>query len=102
MLAEISIIPIGEGVSISSHVARMANIIDESGLDYKINPMATVIEGDFDEIMRLVKKCHETIMKEADRVLINMIIDDRRDKTSPRLNKKLESVEQKAGKTLKK
>ncbi|MGB2599733.1 MAG: MTH1187 family thiamine-binding protein [Candidatus Omnitrophota bacterium] len=102
MLAEISIIPVGEGVSISSHVARMANIIDESGLDYKINPMATVIEGDFDEVMRLVKKCHETIMEEAERVIINVVIDDRRDKTAPRLDKKLESVEQKAGKTLKK
>ena len=51
MLAEISIIPIGEGVSISSYVARTANIIDESGLDYRINPMATVVEGEFDQIM---------------------------------------------------
>jgi uncharacterized protein (TIGR00106 family) len=102
MLAEISIIPVGEGVSISSHVARIANIIDESGLDYKINPMATVIEGDFDEIIGLMKKCHETIMEEADRVIINVAIDDRRDKTAPRLDKKLESVEQKAGRALKK
>ncbi len=102
MLAELSIIPIGEGVSISSYVARTAKIIDESGLDYKINPMATVVEGGYDEIMSLVKKCHQAVMEEADRVIIDISIDDRKDKTSPRLDKKLESVEQKAGITLKK
>ena len=102
MLAEISIIPIGEGVSISGYVARTAKIIDESGLDYKINPMATVVEGGYDEIMSLIKKCHQTVMEEADRVVIDISIDDRKDKTSPRLDKKLESVEQKAGITLKK
>ena len=102
MLAEISIIPVGSGVSISGHVAKTVKIIDESGLDYRINPMATVVEGEFEEIMALIKKCHGAVMEETDRVIINVLFDDRKDKKPPRLDKKLESVEAKVGKTLKK
>jgi uncharacterized protein (TIGR00106 family) len=102
MLAEFSIIPVGDGVSISAHVAKAAKIIDESGLDYRINSMATVVEGEMDEIFKLIKKCREAIMKDVQRVLINITIDDRKDRKPPRLDKKLASVEEKAGKSLRK
>jgi uncharacterized protein (TIGR00106 family) len=102
MLAEMSIIPIGKDVSISKYVAEVAEIIDKSGLDYRINPMGTVVEGSFDEIMSLLKKCHDTIMGDVDRVIINVSMDDRKDRKPPRLDKKIESVEQKVGHPLKK
>ena len=102
MLAEFSVIPIGTGISGSSHVAKEAKIIDESGLDYRINPMATVVEGEIDEILDLIKKCHQAVMEDAKRVLINVVMDDRKDRKPPRLDKKVASVEEKAGKTLKK
>ena len=102
MLAEFSIIPVGEGVSISPYVAKTAKIIDESGLDYKINPMATVVEGSIDEILDLVKKCHNSVMEDAQRVFITVEMDDRKDKAPSRMDKKVTSVEEKVGKTLKK
>ena len=102
MLAEFSVIPIGAGVSVSSHVAKAAKIIDESGLDYRINPMATVVEGEIDEILDLIKKCHQAVMEDAERVLINVVMDDRKDRKPPRLDKKVASVEEKVGKSLKK
>ena len=102
MLAEFSVIPIGTGVSVSSHVAKAAKIIDESGLDYRINPMATVVEGEIDEVLDLIKKCHQVVMEDAERVLINVVMDDRKDRKPPRLDKKVASVEEKVGKTLKK
>ncbi len=102
MLAEMSIIPIGKDVSISKYVAEVAEIIDKSGLDYRINPMGTVVEGSFDDIMGLLKKCHDTIMGDVDRVMINVSMDDRRDRKPPRLDKKIASVEQKVGHSLKK
>ncbi len=102
MLAEFSIIPVGSDVSISKYVAIAAKIIDESGLDYRINPMATVVEGDADEVFALIRKCHEAVMKEAARVVIWISIDDRKDKKAPRIEKKLRSVEEKVGKILKK
>lgn len=102
MLAEISIIPVGKDVSISGYVAEVAEIIDKSGLDYRINPMGTVIEGSFDEIMGLLKQCHDIVMKDVDRVIITLSMDDRKDKVPPRLDKKVESVEKKLGHSLKK
>ncbi len=102
MLAEFSIIPVGSGVSISKYVAIAAKIIDESGLDYRINSMGTVVEGDADEVLAVIKKCHKAVMTEVARVFISITIDDRKDKPSPRLEKKLQSVDQKAGKILKK
>lgn len=102
MLAEFSIIPVGSGVSISEHVAKAAKIIDESGLDYRINSMATVVEGGIDEIFALIKKCHQAVMKDAGRVFVSITIDDRNDKKPPRIDQKLQSVEKKAGRVLKK
>ena len=102
MLAEISIIPIGKNVSISPYVARAAKIIDESGFDYRINPMSTIVEAEMDDIFDLIKKCHQAVMEDAERVTINIVLDDRKDKEPPRLDKKLTSVEEKVGKTLKK
>lgn len=109
MLAEFSVIPIGEGISVSPHVAKVAKIIDESGLDYRINPMATVparrsggVEGEMDELFALIKKCHQAVMEDVQRVIITVVMDDRKDRQPPRLDKKVASVEEKVGRTLKK
>ena len=102
MLVEFSIMPVGDGISISSHVAKVAKIVDDSGLDYRINPMATVVEGNIDEVLDLIKKCHQAIMEDVERVYTTVVIDDRKDKIAPRLDKKLASVEEKAGRKLKK
>ncbi|MGB2962111.1 MAG: MTH1187 family thiamine-binding protein [Candidatus Omnitrophota bacterium] len=88
MIAELSIIPVGEGVSISPYVAKTAKIIDESGLDYKINPMGTVVEGEIDEILGLIKKCHKAVMEDAQRVIIMVEMDDRKDKGPSRMEKR--------------
>ena len=57
MLVELSVIPIGAGSSIGDQLAEVLKIIDASGLAYKVNPMGTVIEGEWDDIMKLTKKC---------------------------------------------
>ena len=63
MLVEFSIVPVGVGSSIGDQLAEVLKIVDASGLPYKVNPMGTVIEGQWDEVMRLIKKCHNTVMK---------------------------------------
>ncbi|MBD3426277.1 MAG: MTH1187 family thiamine-binding protein [Candidatus Omnitrophica bacterium] len=102
MLAEISVVPVGVGVSLSAYIARVADIIDKSGLDYRINPMGTVVEGSLDEVMQLVKECHGAVLKDAQRVIISAVMDERKDKPSPRLDKKVEAVEAKTGRPLRK
>jgi len=60
-----------------------------------------VLEGEWDKVMGVVKKCHDEVMKDAERVLTSITIDDRKGKEL-RIEKKLESVEQKLGMKLKK
>ena len=101
MLIEFSIIPIGAGSSIGDQLARVLKIVDASGLPYKINPMGTVIEGSWNEIIKLIKKCHDTVMKSEDRVYTTISIDDRKGKPN-RIEEKVKSIEKRIGKTLKK
>lgn len=99
ILAEFSIIPMGQGSSVSTLIAPVLSIVVESGLSYKVNPMGTVIEGDWDAVMSLIRRCHEEVMKKTERAVTSIRIDDRGD-GGPRMEKKLESVEQKLGKKL--
>ena len=101
MLAEFSIVPLGAGNSISSQVARVLKIVDAGGLPYKINPMGTIVEGNWDDVMELIKKCHDAILKTESRLITTISIDDRKGK-SDRIDKKVESIEKKLGKLLKK
>ena len=99
MMIELSVVPLGKGASVSATVARVMQLIMDSGISYKANPMGTVIEGDWEQVMALVRKCHDEAMKDADRVVTTIKIDDYKG-TGARLDKKLESVEQKLGKRL--
>lgn len=101
MLAEFSTFPVGEGVSLSRYVAEILDIIDRSGLEYKLNPMGTVVEGEYDEVMDLISKCHKKMMENAERVVTIIKIDDRKG-VSNALQSKIESVEEKLGRELKK
>ena len=101
MLAEFSIIPIGGGSSIGDQLAEVLKTVDASGLPYKVNPMGTVVEGEWDEVMNLIKKCHKIVMKSEDRVLTTISIDDRKGKPN-RIEEKVKSIERRIGKSLKK
>ncbi|MEK6540093.1 MAG: MTH1187 family thiamine-binding protein [Deltaproteobacteria bacterium] len=101
MLAEFSIAPIGMGESIGDHIARVLKIVDESGLPYKANPMGTIIEGNWDEVMSLIKKCHHEAIKNSPRIITSISIDDRPGKPN-RITEKLRSVEKRLGKEIRK
>ena len=101
MLAEFSIVPIGTGSSVGDKIAVVMKLVDASGLPYKINPMGTVVEGDWDAIMKLIKKCHNAVMKSGDRVITAITIDDRKGKPN-RIEEKVKSIERRIGKSLKK
>ncbi|GAB4419151.1 MAG: MTH1187 family thiamine-binding protein [Thermodesulfovibrionales bacterium] len=101
MLAEFSIIPIGVGSSIGDQLAEVLKIVDASGLPYKINPMGTVIEGEWDDVMRLIKECHSKVMMTGERTMTIISIDDRKNKPN-RIEEKVISIEKRIGKALKK
>lgn len=102
MLAEFSIVPIGTGSSsIGDYLAAVLDTVDKSGLPYKVNPMGTVVEGTWDEIFALIKKCHNKTMRGVERAITTISIDDRKGKPN-RIKKKVESVERRLGRELSK
>jgi uncharacterized protein (TIGR00106 family) len=100
MLVEFSVVPIGKGESVGQYVAECLKLVDASGLNYRLNPMGTVVEGEYDEVMDLVKKCHERTMAECSRVITSIKIDDRKGRKGM-MASKIESVEKRTGKRLK-
>jgi uncharacterized protein (TIGR00106 family) len=100
MIVEFSVWPM-VGPSVSQHVAKVVKLVDESGLNYKLNAMGTVVEGDWDEVMGLIKKCHQLLAGETERVITNISIDDRKGR-SLRITGKVESIERILGKEVKK
>ena len=99
MLAEFSISPVGKGTSVSKYVARCLEIVDASGLDYRLNPMGTVVEGPFDEVLGLIARCHKAVAKDCDRVSTTIKIDDRKG-ASGELDGKVRRVEAAVGRKL--
>ncbi len=80
-----------------SHViARVMKIVIESGIRYKANPMGTVVEGEWDRVMEVIRKCHDEALRGAGRVVTTIKIDDYPGR-GDRLESKLESVERKLG-----
>ena len=93
-LADFSIVPMGKGEGISTYVARAVSIIRDSGLPYSLNPMGTSIEGEYDEVMDVVRKCFDAMQKDCDRVYMTIKLDYRRG-IADRMQRKIRSVEAK-------
>ena len=102
MLAELEIVPIGtQTAGVSRLIAKVADLIDRSGLEYRVGSMGTVVEGSWDEVIGLAHRCHEAMLGSADRVMMTIRIDDRKDKPGSRLVQKVQSLEQALGRPLK-
>jgi uncharacterized protein (TIGR00106 family) len=101
MLVQFSIVPLGKGESISAQISKVLKIVDEGGLPYRLTPMGTVVEGEWDEVMALIRTCHLEVLKSMPRLLTTITIDDRPGKPD-RITEKIRSVEKKLGRELKK
>ncbi len=98
-VAEFSISPTGKGASVSKYVARCLDLVDRSGLDYKLNPMGTVVEGPFDDVLDLIRRCHKVVAADCDRVSTIIKIDDRKG-ASHQIDGKVRKVEKLLGRKL--
>jgi uncharacterized protein (TIGR00106 family) len=96
-VVEVSITPLGTATpSVSAFVAGCIKLVKASGLHYQLTPMGTVIEGDLDSILRVVRQMHEAPFKAgAVRVSTQVKIDDRRDRAEHTMADKLRAVEEK-------
>jgi uncharacterized protein (TIGR00106 family) len=61
VLADISVIPLGVGVSLSAYIAACERVLREAGLDPKLHAFGTEVEGDWDVIMAGIRACHDAV-----------------------------------------
>jgi uncharacterized protein (TIGR00106 family) len=100
LLAEFSLTPLDKGPSVSQWVSRSIDIVDRSGVPYRLGAMGTTVEGEWDEVMGLVKACFERMATDCDRVSLSLKADWRRG-ASGRLTAKVAKVEATLGRKLK-
>ncbi len=95
MMVQLSIMPISEDKHLSKPIAKAVKIIHESGLEYKLTPMGTLIKGEWQEVMNVAKKCHEAVREDFDRVTTQIKIDDLKS-CDISFDDKIRAVEEKA------
>ena len=90
MIAQLSVYPIGEGTSLGRFVKKGVAVIEKSGYTYEIGGMSTTVETpDLSALFELIKKVHQAHVEEgAQRIIIDLKVDDRRDKTATIKSKK--------------
>jgi uncharacterized protein (TIGR00106 family) len=92
MIAAFSITPLGVGDSVSGAVAEAVRLVRESGLPNETNAMFTNVEGDWDEVMVLLKACVDKVAEVAPRVSVVVKIDHRPGHEGG-LTRKVEAIE---------
>ena len=100
VLLEFSMFPLDKGESLSPFVARSLDIIDRSGLEYHCHAMGTILEGEYDEVMAVVRQCFERMSEDCDRVECSIKLDYRKGHRG-RFESKVASVEEKLGRSVK-
>lgn len=94
---ELTLVPVGTNTtSVSTYLAKALEPVKaNSKVNYQLNPMGTILEGDIDELFPIVRQMQEIVFNEgADRVYSVLKVDDRRDKETD-LSYKVKSVEEK-------
>jgi uncharacterized protein (TIGR00106 family) len=99
LLAEFSMWPMDKGESVGEYVARLLDIVDKSGLPYRLGPLGTCVEGEYDAVLAVIKQCHDALAKDCKRIACTIKMDFRAGHDNM-LDSKIESVEQKLGRKL--
>jgi uncharacterized protein (TIGR00106 family) len=96
MLAELTLTPLGGDTHLSGPLAEVLRIIHASGLPYELTPMGTCIEGEWDEVMPLIRRCHEHMRAQAPHLVTTIRIEEDQGERN-KLTRNVTSVEEKAG-----
>jgi uncharacterized protein (TIGR00106 family) len=94
VLIHFSMFPTDKGTSVSPYVAKSVRIIRDSGLPYKLGPMSTAVEGEWDEVMTVVERCFMELKKDCSRIYMTLQADYREGAVN-RIEGKVKSVEEK-------
>ena len=95
VIADISIVPLGVGLSLSPHIAACERVLAEAGLEPRLHAYGSNVEGEWDEVFAALRRCHEVLHEMgAPRVSTNLRCGTRTDKKQSG-NDKIRSVQDK-------
>ncbi|MAR73366.1 MTH1187 family thiamine-binding protein [Halomonas sp.] len=97
VIVDLCVVPLGVGVSVSDHVTACQREIQASGLSHQMHAYGTNIEGPWDEVMAVVKRCHEVVHEMgAPRITTTLKLGTRTDRDQSMADK-VESVARRLG-----
>ena len=95
VIADVSIVPIGVGVSLSRYIAACERVLKEAALETRLHAYGTNVEGDWDTVFAAFKRCHEVVHEMgAPRVSTVIKVGTRTDREQA-MDDKVQSVESK-------
>jgi len=80
----------------SKDVAKVIETLESTGLDYHLGPMSTAVEGNWEQVLEAIRRCHQAVALNHDRVVTTIMIDDRKNQPH-HLAGMVASVEQRLG-----
>ena len=99
VLVEFSMSPMDKGESVGTYVARSLEIVEASGVPYKLGPMGTCLEGDWDTVFGVIQRCYERMSQDCRRITCTIKVDARSGQEG-RLESKVVSVQRALGRQL--
>ncbi len=95
VIADLCVVPMGVGVSVSAHVAACERVLREAGLKIHLHAYGTNIEGEWDVVFAAIKRCHEVVHgMGAPRITTTIKVGTRTDRVQT-MEEKIESVREK-------
>jgi len=95
VIADLTVIPLGVGTSLSKYVAACERVLADAGLDTRLHAYGTNIEGEWDDVFAAIKRCHEVLHEMgAPRVTCTIKAGTRTDRDQS-MDDKVSSVESK-------
>lgn len=98
MLFSLAMYPIGGTDELADPVSKVVEEVDRAGLDYQVTGMDTVIEGEFDDVLPVVRRAHEKLRESYPRVVVFLSIDDHAG-ASGRMRGSVHDVEERVGRS---
>ncbi len=95
VIADLCVVPMGVGVSVSRYVAACERVLTDAGLEIKLHAYGTNVAGEWDEVFAAIKRCHEVVHEMgAPRISSTLRFGTRTDRDQG-MQEKIQSVENK-------
>ncbi|MFN3306787.1 MAG: MTH1187 family thiamine-binding protein [Candidatus Kapaibacteriota bacterium] len=93
VLVEFAMFPTDKGESVSRYVSQVIDHIDKSGLNYKLTPMGTILEGTWEEVFKVIGECFKILENQSNRIYSVIKVDYRKGRES-RMQSKVAKVQE--------